>query len=102
MNDILFEILKCVVIVSVAVITRYLAPYLSSKVKDTKYEEFIKTVMDAVKFAEQTMGSGNGEEKKKIVVDFLTQLAIDKEINITSEQINVLIESAVFTMNERR
>lgn len=100
MSDILFELLKFTVIVTVIVVTRYLVPFLKSQVKGTKYEEFIKTVMDAVKWAEQTIGSGQGALKKQMVVDFLSQLALDKNINITAEQLEVLIESAVLTMKE--
>lgn len=100
MDKILFEILKCVVIISTLLITRYLVPYLAAKIKDTRYADFVKTVKDAVQFAEQTIGAGNGAEKKIVVVNFLTQLAKEYNLSITPEQINVLIESAVFAMKE--
>lgn len=101
MDRLLFELTKCVVIILAIIITRYLVPFLKSKIKDTKYEEYVALVMDAVKWAEQTIGAGNGAEKKQMVVSFLTKLAEEKNISITAEQLEVLIESAVLTMKAR-
>lgn len=100
MDKILFEILKLVVIISVMVVTRYLVPWLKTQIKGTRYEEYLAMVNDAVKWAEQTIGAGNGEQKKQLVLSFLTQLALDKNLSITAEQLEVLIESAVFAMKE--
>lgn len=100
MNDILFEILKFTIVVAIIIVTRYLVPWLKTQIKGTRYEEYLAMVNDAVKWAEQTIGAGNGAEKKQLVLSFLTQLALDKNLSITAEQLEVLIESAVFAMKE--
>lgn len=101
MNDILFEVLKCVMIVATLVITRYVVPLLRIKVEASKYSDIADWVIDAVKWAEQTIReSGKGAEKKEQVKDFLIQYAYEHCINITAEQLDVLIESAVKAMKE--
>lgn len=94
----MFEILKLVVIVSVILITRYLVPFLTSKIKNTRYAEFVDMVAEAVRWAQQTVGEHQGEHKKEMVVDFLSRLALEKNLNISAEQLEVLIESAVYAM----
>lgn len=101
MNDILFEILKTTVIVAVIAITRYLVPYLKTKIAATKYSELVVWVEKAVKAAEQTIReSGKGEEKKEKVIEFILDYAFQNNIDITHEQIDALIEAAVKTMKD--
>lgn len=96
MNEIIFEILKCVVIVAIILITRYAIPLLRSKIEQSKYAELVEWVKEAVRWAEQTMEGG--AFKKEQVVAFLTTLAFEKGINISQEQLDVLIEAAVKAM----
>lgn len=99
MNDILFEVLKCVIMVCLLAITRYLIPYLQNKIKESKNDDFINKVIDAVKWAEQTINDkGKGELKKEKVVDFLMQYALDNHLDISLEQLDILIESAVYVL----
>lgn len=98
MNDILFEILKLVVMVSTLVITGYLIPWLKSKIGTEKMEQAEKWVKYAVLKAEQVMSGKNGTEKKSYVVEFLTYLFWEKDILITEEQLDILIEAAVKQM----
>lgn len=101
MNDILFELLKAVVIVVVIAITRYLIPYLKMKVEASKYADVVLWVEKAVKAAEQTIKEpGKGYEKKEKVIDFILRYSIDNNISITYEQIDALIEAAVKTMKD--
>ncbi len=101
MNDILFEILKATVVLAVILITRYAVPYLKQIVDNSKYEWVVKMVDVAVKAAEQTIKDGE-KDKKTIVTKFIKSQLIQKNISISDEQLDNLIESAVYAMNEAK
>ena len=101
MNDILFELLKVVVVISIMFLVRYLIPLLKTKVKNSDLECLYDWAVYSVKAAEQTnTGSGLGSLKKTIVKDFLLKLTRQYEITITDAQIEKLIESAVYAMKQ--
>ena len=101
MNDVLFEILKATVVLAVILITRYAVPYLKQIVENSKYEWVVKMVDVAVKAAEQTIKDGE-KDKKTIVTEFIKSQLIQKNISISDEQLDNLIESAVYAMNEAK
>ena len=98
MNDIIFEVIKIVVMVAVLVITRYLVPWIREKIGADKMMEIEKWVRFAVLKAQQVMQSATGEDKKAYVTEFLKQLLIAKNISLSDEQLEVLIEAAVKQM----
>lgn len=98
MNDIIFEAIKIVVMVAVLVITRYLVPWIREKIGADKMMEIEKWVRFAVLKAQQVMQSATGEDKKAYVTEFLKQLLIAKNISLSDEQLEVLIEAAVKQM----
>lgn len=97
MNDIIFEILKTVIVIAVILITRYAIPLFKAKLEASKYNEISRWVGEAVFWAEQTI-KDSGAIKKDKVMEFLTALAYEKNINISVEQLDVLVESAVKAM----
>ena len=100
MNDLLFEVLKAVVVLAVVLIVRYAVPYAREAVEKSKYSWLITWVDIAVRAAEQTMfGNATGAEKKAIVTEFIKSLLITKNISISDEQLDNLIEATVFEMN---
>ena len=100
MNEIFFEVILGVVVVIAVIITKYLVPYLKAQVQETEYAELLDTVETAVKAAEQTItASGMGKAKKAEVEKFLVTYLNERNINITEEQLDKLIEAAVYTMN---
>lgn len=100
MNDILYEVLKAVIVLAVILITRYAVPYVKTQLENSKYSWLVTWVGIAVHSAEQTiMGDKSGPEKKEIVTKFLKEMLLSKNINITDEQLSNLIEAAVFEMN---
>ena len=101
MNNILFEVLKAVVILVVILLTRYAVPYLKLILENSKHEWIVKWVDVAVKSAEQTIKE-SGEDKKDIVTKFIKSQLIQKNISISDEQLDNLIESAVYAMNENK
>lgn len=98
MNSILFEILKAVVILAVILLTRYAVPYLKLILESSKQKWIVEWVEIAVKAAEQTIKDGE-KDKKTIVTEFIKSQLIKKNISISDEQLDKLIESAVFAMN---
>ncbi len=100
MNEVLFEILKAVTILAVILLTRYAVPCLKALVENTKYAGVVKWVEVAVKAAEQTVfGEAANQEKKAIVTELIKNILIKKNIAISDEQLDSLIEAAVFEMN---
>ena len=100
MNDVTFNILKIVVTVATALISAYVIPLLKAKLQEAKYARLLEMVEIAVRAAEQTIkGSGMGNVKKDEVVKFVTEWMLDHGIHITQEQLDQLIEAAVFSMN---
>lgn len=98
MNDIIFEVVKVVVMVAVLVITRYLAPWLKAKIGADKLAAAEKWARYAVLKAQQVMCGSAGQDKKAYVAEFLRDILIAKNISMSDEQLDVLIEAAVKQM----
>lgn len=100
MNDILFQVLKAAVYVIIAVVCRYLIPLIASKLRASKYAFLLDIVNDAVKAYEQIITApGQGAEKKDLVSKYVLAAAKKYGIKIDPEQVDILIESAVQSMN---
>lgn len=97
MNDITFMILKLVISVATAIVTAYLIPFLKSQTKTRQQEEILQMVNIAVRAAEQSLA--NGKVKKTDVITFVTTWLEERGIKITDEQLDKLIEAAVYSMN---
>ncbi|MBO5032619.1 MAG: phage holin [Lachnospiraceae bacterium] len=103
MNDILFEVLKAVVVLVIALVARYAVPWIRLQVENTKYAWVIQCAELAVRSAEQTiLGNKTGPEKKAIVTKFLKEQLSQKNISISDEQLNTLIEAAVYTLKQEQ
>lgn len=98
MNEILFEIIKVVVMVAALVVTRYLIPWMKEKIGTEKLAQIEKWVRYAVEMAQQVYWSKPGEDRKAIVTEFLRDILIAKNMSISEEQLDVLIEAAVKEM----
>jgi len=101
MNDIIFEIVKSLVVIAIMVLVRYAVPYLKTQIKNTNLAWIYDWAVYAVKAAEQTnTGSGTGAIKKATVKEFLTKVATEYGLSITDAQLENLIESAVYAMKQ--
>lgn len=98
MDDILFQILKLVVMLAAVILVRYVVPWIKNCIDVEKMDVAILWAESAVLCAQQTMQASTGAEKKAIVTEFLKGLLIEKNISISDEQLDVLIESAVKEM----
>ena len=99
MNEIIYEIIRAALVISIMVVVRYVVPFLKSKINGTDLEWIYAWAVKAVKAAEQTTtGDHMGSQKKQIVKEFLQDVAREKNVPITDEQLENLIESAVYVM----
>lgn len=98
MSEITMEILKVIVMLAVMLAMRYLIPLLKELIGAAKMEEIRKWVKDTVLMAQQVHEAKTGAERKAIVVDMLHNMLIKKNIDISEEQLNTLIEAAVKAM----
>lgn len=101
MDEITMMILKVVVSICAALITAYIMPYLKTLRDDKRYAMLFDMVALAVRAAEQTItGSGQGAVKKAEVVKFVSEWLFGKGINITEDELDQLIEAAVYQMKQ--
>lgn len=100
MNKYLFDVLIFVVIVCISLITRYAVPWLKSQVHESQYAEVVDMVAQAVRTAEQIMQGSLGSAKKEYVLEFLHFWIDTMHISISEEQLNALIEAAVYAMKQ--
>lgn len=98
MNDIIFEIIKIAVMAVMLLITRYLIPMLKEKIGAEKLATAERWTKYAVLKAQQVLWSESGQDRKAYVTQFLKEILIEKNIALSEEQIDVLIEAAVKQM----
>jgi LL-H family phage holin len=98
MNDIVFEILKLVVMVTAMVAARYLVPWIKTRLEADKVDLIASWATKAVLMAQQVFASEPGAEKKAVVTDFLKEILTAKNIALSDDQLDVLIEAAVKQM----
>lgn len=98
MNDILFELLKLIVMIAVLLVMRYAIPWLRARIGVEKMTEIEKWAEKAVLMAQQVYWNKSGEERKEIVTEFLREMLSAKNISISGEQLEILIEAAVKQM----
>lgn len=98
-DDMTLTILKLVITTILIVFSRYIIPYLKIKMEDTKIAYVAGIANDAVRAAEQTIKL-DGAEKKALVTKMLHNILIQKNISISDEQLDSLIESAVLALKQ--
>lgn len=101
MNDISFIILKLVVSAAAALITIYVVPYLWDLRTNERYSLVVDMVETAVSAAEQTI-KASGTLKKNEVTSFMTKWLNDQNIRMTQEQLDQLIEAAVWQIKHNK
>lgn len=84
--------------VAVLVVTRYLVPWLKDKIGADKLAAAEKWARYAVLKAQQVLWEKDGQDRKAYVTEFLKEILIAKNIALSDEQLDVLIEAAVKQM----
>lgn len=101
MNDIIFEAIRAALVITIMIVARYAVPYIKSKINGSELEWIYAWAVKAVKAAEQTQtGEHMGKYKKSIVKEFIQNVAREKNFSITDDQIENLIEAAVYAMKQ--
>jgi LL-H family phage holin len=99
MNEITEIIIKIAVGICFMIITKYLIPYLKTLREDARWKRLIDMVQTAVEAAEQTMKDPkSGPEKKKAVIEFVSEWLNKQGIQVTEEELDKLVEAAVRRM----
>lgn len=98
MNEIVFEALRLLVLIGVFLVTCYLIPWIKEKVGQDRLNEIKAWTNAAVLMAQQVYYAKTGPERKAIVIKLLKEMLTAKNISITDDQLNILIESAVKAM----
>ncbi len=89
-------IVKVIIPILGAILTYLIVPFIKSKTTEKQRDNAKFWVQVAVGAAEQIYREkGQGKLKKEYVVDFLTSKCID----ITMEELDILIEAAVKELN---
>lgn len=104
MSNIIFDIILVLIPVCIGLLTTYFIPWIKQRVGDAKLSTVIKWVEYAVNCAEMIYQkeTGKGLDKKQYVVDFIDSQFNKDKTALTKEQIDVLIECAVKSMNDTK
>ena len=101
MDDITMILLKVVISVCAALITAYVLPYIKTLKDDARYAKVIEVVELAVRAAEQVIRDPkSGQIKKARVLKVVRKWLGEHNIDISEDEIDQLIESAVFQMKQ--
>lgn len=98
-RDIILELLKLTIMIVSLLLTTYVIPWVKSKTQNETMHSLIDLATQAVLAAEQVHSSQSGAERKLIVTKFIKEILIQKNISISDEEIDMLIEAAVKQMN---
>jgi len=99
-RDIILELLKLTIMIVALIFTRYVIPWFKAKTENETMHALIDLVSQAVLAAEQIhQAPGDGQKRKAIVTDFLKRVLQQKNIALSDEEIDMLIEAAVKEMN---
>ena len=94
-NEMITVIIKAIVAVLSVLITSVVIPYIKGKIGENKYNEIKYYVEYAVRCAEQIYTPEQWQEKKAYVKEYIIRKANEFGIDMTEEDINVLIEGIV-------
>ena len=87
----LTQIILAIITLIGAIITRYVIPWIKTKLTDHQYEMFNGLVRTGVYAAEQLFTTGEWKEKKQYVVDLLKE----NGYSVDTTSVDALIEATV-------
>ena len=102
MREITLEALKLLIMITVLVLTRFVVPWLKAKTENETMQAVLDWTVQAVLAAEQAHQAQTGAERKYIVTEFIKSILIQKNISLSDEELNTLIEAAVMQMNANK
>lgn len=107
MNQIVMDLivaLTCGVVTwAIRTAIKHVVPFIETKLKESQYSWAADIIANAVRAYEQTVsGQGMGEDKFQLVMSYVNRELSKLGINLSEEQITILIESAVQAMNSEQ
>lgn len=96
MKDLIMQILTAGIQIIILVGLGYAINYLKTKTSIENLQKYYTLIKAFVQAAEQTLGSGTGAQKKAQVIAMVQKIIGNK---LSADEIDKLIESAVFEMN---
>lgn len=95
MDAILFDFIIALIPIIGAIITRYIVPFIKTRIAAAELEVAMNWVNKAVLAAEVLFKApGSGELKREYVINFINEKINKNKVVITEEQIRVLLEAA--------
>ena len=91
----LTRIILAVIALIFAIITRYVIPWVNANTSAKKRQGIVDVVESVVEAVDRFMKTATGEEKKAQVVKYLEERGYTVNINDITDEMNMLIESAV-------
>lgn len=95
MNETLFEIFTYLFYILIAIVFRYLIPYVKLRLEDSKYVNVLDMIEKGINAAESIYKgmSGSGEQKKEFVMEFVMKYVEKHKIDISEDQVEILLEA---------
>ncbi|MHB1154028.1 MAG: phage holin, LLH family [Eubacteriales bacterium] len=84
------------------VVSAFLIPYIKSRISESNQIKLVKLVQVAVSAAEQIAQLTESTDKKMYVVDFLKRKGYTVNADDIGDEINALIEAAVYELNQKQ
>lgn len=94
-HELVSVIIKSIVAILSVVVTTVIVPYIKQRLGDDKYAELTNYVEWAVRSAEQLFSPEEWQEKKDYVMTYIVTKAKELKIELTEEDINILVEGIV-------
>lgn len=94
-HELVSVIIKAIVAILSVMVTTVIVPYIKQRLGDDKYAELTNYVEWAVRCAEQIYTPEQWAEKKDYVMTYIIAKAAELKIELTEEDINILIEGVV-------
>lgn len=79
------------------ILTRFIVPWLKSRLTEAQRQDLLKWVEIAVAAAQQLYYQMSGPERKQYVLDFLEKQGFD----VSSPEIDAAIEAAVLALHQK-
>lgn len=100
MHEVIIDIVCFIAAFCGFVITGTIIPYIKTLIKNSEYNDIYDITLTAVQAAEQKCKTPKqGRVKKADVYAFVSHWLDDRGIRITEDEIDRIIESAVWEMN---
>lgn len=98
--DLIYSLFLGVLVWGIRLVVKVAIPYIKTRLASEQYSWAAEIIEHAVRAFEQTVsGSGLGEEKFQLVISYAKRELAKRGIDLSEEQITMLIEAAVQAMN---